>query len=167
VAWDHAQALALFWSRIERTATCWLWRGPISHRGYGTTRLTSQGKRLLTVHRLMWTLRGGDIPEGVHVLHTCDIRHCVNPAHLFLGTNQDNIDDKVRKGRTRRGSKHRQSKLTVAQVYVIRALYGTRTLKEISALFGVSMAVVSNIHRRKSWRWLPEVDDQQQLRLPL
>ena len=167
VQWDHAQALALFWSRIDRTATCWLWRGPVSQRGYGTTRLTSQGKRLLHVHRLMWTLSVGTIPQGLHVLHHCDNRICVNPAHLFLGTNQDNIADKRRKGRGARGTAIGHGKLTEQQVYAIRALQGTMTQGTIGAMFGVSHALVSDIHRRKAWGWLPEVDDQGQLRLPL
>lgn len=67
--------------------------------GYGTILLSNDKKSL--VHRVAWSLFKGPIPEDLHVLHKCDVRNCVNPYHLFLGTNLDNIHDRIAKGRSR------------------------------------------------------------------
>jgi DNA invertase Pin-like site-specific DNA recombinase len=92
----------------------------------------------------------------MHVLHTCDNPSCVCPQHLFLGTNLDNIADKVAKGRQRggggglRGEKHGQAKLTERDVIAIRASVGA-TLQEIADLYGISNQQVSRIRARKKW----------------
>lgn len=71
-------------------------------KGYSWFRITGMPKQ--KGHRASWILHYGEVPDDFHVLHKCDVRNCVNPDHLFLGTNQDNIEDKVRKGRQgRRG----------------------------------------------------------------
>lgn len=88
--------VAVFWSRVERTSSCWNWAGSLSACGYGQFRFGDKQRR---VHRLAWTLKRGPIPVGLWVLHHCDNRRCVNPAHLYLGTAQDNADDRVRRGR--------------------------------------------------------------------
>lgn len=75
---------------------CWYWRGSLEEFGYGRL----QSKR---AHRLSWTLFNGEIPKGLYVLHKCDIRNCVNPDHLFLGTQIDNMRDMVKKGRHNNG----------------------------------------------------------------
>lgn len=75
--------------------SCWLWLGG-TQDGYG--RLRYAGKKILA-HRLSWEMHFGKIPEGLWVLHKCDVRNCIRPEHLFLGTNQDNVDDKMRKKR--------------------------------------------------------------------
>nr|WP_087475466.1 HNH endonuclease signature motif containing protein [Nitrospira cf. moscoviensis SBR1015] len=75
---------------------CWLWTGGSSTRGYGQFRMLGRGWR---AHRAAWTIYRGPIPDGLHVLHKCDVTSCVNPDHLFLGTPLDNARDKESKGR--------------------------------------------------------------------
>lgn len=96
VAASWQRAVQRFERSIERTPTCWLWRGPINPvTGYGF------GSRLLGVnaHRAAWALYRGPIPRGLNVLHRCDRPPCVNPDHLFLGTYADNTHDSMQKGR--------------------------------------------------------------------
>lgn len=87
-----------FWSSIDKTDGCWLWRGYVNQRGYGL-RANDGGER--RVHRYAWCLANGPVPVGKLVCHTCDVRNCVNPAHLFLGSAADNTRDMFRKGRDR------------------------------------------------------------------
>ena len=82
-------------------AGCWLWMGSIDSKGYGGIKV--DGKQM-GAHRRSWVLANGPIPDRLHVLHKCDTPSCVNPSHLFLGTNYDNVQDMVRKGRARGGN---------------------------------------------------------------
>lgn len=90
---------ALFWSRIRRTPSCWLWTGN-AQRGYGRLKVAG---RMLRAHRLSWLIHNTArrVPDGLNVLHHCDNPLCVNPAHLFLGTCGDNNRDRAAKGRSR------------------------------------------------------------------
>lgn len=76
---------------------CWLWHGSKMVNGYG---LVWSGERMESAHRTSWRIHRGEIPDGLFVCHTCDVRNCVNPDHLFLGTNTDNMRDCSAKGRT-------------------------------------------------------------------
>ena len=87
---------ARFWERFNKTNTCWLWNRPLQQTGYG--QIFSEG-RPIAAHRLSWQLHFGAIPEGMSVCHTCDVKHCVNPSHLFLGSPKDNTHDMIKKGR--------------------------------------------------------------------
>lgn len=91
-----------FWARIEKTDGCWWWRGPLMPNGYG--HLVADGIRY-KAHRLSYQLAHGPIPSGLLVLHSCDNRGCVNPAHLRIGTQVDNMEDCVARGRFRPGGK--------------------------------------------------------------
>lgn len=87
-----------FWSKVAITDDdkCWLWNGACNWKGYG---VTWWQKKFNRAHRVSWLITNGNIPNGLFVLHTCDVRNCVNPKHLFLGTHQDNMKDMTAKGR--------------------------------------------------------------------
>jgi len=87
---------ARFWPKVNKTQECWLWIGYRDARGYG--RIMRQGK-VCGTHRVSWEIHNGQIPEGMGVLHSCDNPPCVNPQHLFIGTQKDNMRDCTRKGR--------------------------------------------------------------------
>ena len=88
-----------FWDHVKKTDTCWLWIGHIKRDGYG-----GYGSRL--VHRIVYELVNGRIPEGMLICHKCDIRNCVNPDHLFIGTYKDNQQDAACKGRMAKGDRN-------------------------------------------------------------
>lgn len=91
-----------FWGCVNRTDACWLWTGTIKKNGYGEFSVGNGKKgtrRRLRAHRVAWFIEHGDLPGALHVLHRCDVRACVRPDHLFLGTPHDNTQDMIRKGR--------------------------------------------------------------------
>jgi hypothetical protein len=95
-----------FWSKVRRGTKfeCWEWQAARNDDGYGLCRGGSRS--IEGAHRVSWRLANGEIPEGQQILHRCDNRACVNPAHLFLGSQQDNIADMLAKGRhVKRGKK--------------------------------------------------------------
>src|SRR3990167_544842 len=89
----------LFWSKVDKHApnNCWVWMGFKKPTGYGLF-----GVGWKRTHRLAWEFTNGKIPAGIHVLHKCDNPSCVNPSHLYLGTHQDNMRDRNKKGRQAR-----------------------------------------------------------------
>lgn len=132
---------------------CWEWFKP---RTYGY--LAHDGKRDRS-HRVAWTLFNGDIPEGMSVLHKCDNPPCCNPAHLFLGTDLDNIKDAVGKGRMKvprpdnRGERCGTSKLNWNAVREIRKrLLGGEKGNVLAREFGVGGAAISQIKLGRCWR---------------
>ena len=82
-----------FWEKVNKTNECWEWIAGKSH-GYGVFWING---KLLRAHRVAWSIYNGGIPEGLLVLHKCDNPACVNPDHLFIGTQQDNVDDMITK----------------------------------------------------------------------
>ncbi len=116
---------------------CWEWQGPrsvVERGGYGVMK----GRK---AHRVSWELHHGPIPEGMHVCHHCDNPPCVNPDHLFLGTDKDNAEDKVSKGRQR--NRIVVSDEAVAEIRRLRAA-GERQ-KDLAEKFGISRAYVSRL----------------------
>lgn len=141
--------------RLERSVIpvtecgCWIWTGHLNGNGYG--RISVNGRNEQT-HRVSWSIHRGPIPNGQHVLHHCDVRCCVNPDHLFLGTRADNMQDMIRKGRQRLvcGSANRLAKLTEADVSNIRA--SALGKKKLATIYGVSTTTIAHIRKRKTWR---------------
>ncbi len=112
-------------------------------------------------HRVSWRLAYGEIPAGLVLCHKCDNPSCVNPAHLFAGTQRDNINDMLAKRRSskgksfekRRGENHGMAKLTRAQVDEIRALYAAGGVlhRELAVRFGVDRSTIGLITRGEHW----------------
>lgn len=138
-----------FASHVDRDESgCQLWSAAKFRGGYG---MFWHSGRMRSAHRVAYELARGEIPDGMHVCHTCDVRHCVNPAHLFLGTNSENVADKVAKGRLpdMKGVRHPGHKLTEDDVLAIRC--DDRSLAVVAAEYGVSKKAVLNIRHRRSW----------------
>jgi len=152
--WPRVKGRSLshrLWKKTDRTETCWVWRGGLTQAGYGTISL--ERKRLL-VHRVSYELARGPISDGLHVLHHCDNPPCLNPDHLFLGTQQDNVADRVSKGRTAAGERQHLAKLTEDQVREIRRLWqqGGVSMAEMGRRFGVTVTPIWQILSGKTWR---------------
>lgn len=128
--------------------------GATLDKGYGQTWENGKSKR---AHRASWELYRGQIPKGIFVLHRCDIPSCVNPEHLFLGTNKDNMQDCKNKKRLKpaimRGEKHGHSKLK--EVEVIAILKDGRQKKEIAKDYGVHASAIGKIKNGKGWKHIP------------
>ena len=142
-----------FWARVCKTDTCWLWTGGLDKDGYGKL---SVGKVSLRVHRFMFERAVGPIPNGLGVLHRCDVRNCCNPAHLFLGTATENDADRDQKGRQAQGETHGRAKLNWAKVEDMRQRHaaGLVTNSELAKEHGVCQSVIADALAGRTWRTL-------------
>jgi hypothetical protein len=133
---------ARFWMRACRVPNgCWEYDGYRNEHGYGQFAVnTSWG---VLAHRVAWVLTFGPIPVGLEVCHTCDNPPCINPAHLFIGTHGDNVQDMWTKGRHPRPTSFRR--LTDDQVFAIHELRGHLTPRQIGERFGVTTRHVYRI----------------------
>jgi len=142
--------------KIGNPNECWEW--PLSKDGDGYGRIFIKGKKY-RAHRLTWMVFQGPIPQGFHVCHHCDNPPCVNPHHLFIGTNYDNLMDSVRKGRHRIpnnptfGSNHGLTTLTENQVLQIREEYrgGQITQLSLAKKYNVGRSTIGRIVNREYW----------------
>ena len=140
-----------FWSNVDigNNDECWNW-ARASSRGYGDTFIDGKHE---SSHRAAWRFTYGSIPEGLCVLHKCDNRLCCNPTHLFIGTYQDNSDDKCSKGRQSKGDYPISSKLKDQDVYDIKDMrIAGLTIREIAGIKGVGKSVVCGILNGTRWK---------------
>lgn len=145
-----------FWAKVDKTpglgpnGDCWEWRGSIHYKGYGETRAF---RDKMKAHRASWYAHTGTNPGKMHVCHKCDHRLCVRPDHLWLGTNKDNSDDKIRKGRQARGSASGNAKLNENLVYWMRFVWDRGcTHLELSKRLGVSESAVLTTINNTWWK---------------
>ena len=133
-------------SKSVEDGDCWNWQGAMMPNGYGKVGWKlSDGSEVYLAHRASYLAFKGNIPDGMSVCHSCDNRRCVNPDHLWLGTNHDNVVDMVAKKRNHR-------KLSEEAVRSIKKLYAEgATQVALAAQFGVSQTLISNIVTGKSW----------------
>jgi hypothetical protein len=143
-----------FRSRVAVTGPddCWEWTAGRVPAGYGAVWDNSIGRHRHT-HRLAWELKYGPIPEGLFVCHRCDNPSCCNPAHLFLGTQQDNDRDRTQKGRSSRGERHPDAKLTDVKVREARKRWAQgESVSTLASECGVAFATMSAALKRQTWR---------------
>lgn len=135
---------------------CWIWWGAPNSAGYGTIRLPGRKGKTLLAHRVAWQINRGGLTDDLCVCHKCDTPLCVNPHHLFLGTNADNVADRQAKGRCKaRGNPGEgcgHAKLTDSKVNAIRL--DRRTHQAIAIDYGVARATITNIKLGRTWRHL-------------
>ncbi len=148
-----------FWRHVTFCANsgCWFWTGAVQRKNYGHMGLGGRGAGNVIASRFSYQLHYGLIPDGLFVCHHCDQPLCVNPDHLFIGTNADNMSDCSKKGRAKgpsfKGSEHPSAKLTDDAVRDIRtsALTGVALAKK----YGVRPTLISEVRRHRIWRHIP------------
>lgn len=137
-----------FLKRVDKTETCWLWTANLQKNGYGS--LCSRNLQVTwgtrAAHRWSYIYHKGNIPEGMMVRHTCDVRSCVNPAHLVLGHSVDNVHDMLERNPSGCGRKFQKE-----DIEKIRADYLTKSGKEIADEWGVWPTTIHNIITRKNY----------------
>lgn len=132
---------------------CWEWQSSLSSHGYGQMSAGKGGGSPLSAHRISWELHRGPIPPRMFVLHHCDNRRCVNPAHLFIGTCHDNALDASAKGRLRHGEGHHAAILTEQTVVLCRRLYAAHqaSIRALARRYGVQQKAMSDAVHGKTW----------------
>lgn len=153
-----------FWKYVDKSGThgswngtpCWIWTGGKYKTGYGKWNVQY---KVVLAHRIAYQIAYGPIPPGLNALHHCDNPSCVNHAHLFVGTQADNMQDRSAKGRNylqqhpeaTMGERHPMHKLTESQVKAIRLTKGI-SQSNLAHLYGVCQQTIQHIMSRKSWR---------------
>jgi len=144
---------ARFWPKVQKGEGCWLWTAVVNSDGYGHFRKQHGGE--VYAHRFSYEIHHGPIPEGMHVLHSCDNTRCVNPAHLSLGTHSENMADMKAKGRHTHGAKNKWAKLTTEQVREIKAnpprLGHGGDVQAYAERYGVRGSAIRAIVQKRSW----------------
>jgi hypothetical protein len=139
-----------FWGYVNKTEGCWLWKGKPKPGGYGQIRVDG---RTYGAHVFSWMIHHGAVPRGYVICHKCDVRLCVNPEHLFIGTYKDNEADKIAKKRHSFGVSRPLHRLDDDRVMEIkRLLREGLSQRKIGSLYGVSHTTVGYINRGKTWK---------------
>lgn len=149
--WRDLSLKERFWRRVKKSNGCWLWiGGKTGINGYGRLRVDGRKE---SAHRISWLFHRGKIPKGELVLHKCDVRPCVNPDHLFLGSYSDNVIDCVGKGRP---FGYGAKKLTNHEVEEIRKRYRPwdrqNSLRALGKEFGVKCQTIHAIVLGETWK---------------
>lgn len=154
-----------FWSKVDKTAPsgCWLWTASVNANGYGMFRVDNARPTKLA-HRFSYELAHGVNPGQMHVCHQCDTPRCVNPAHLWLGTDADNLADMRAKGRANdsvraKGEQHGCAKISQAQALAVLAQPRAESHASISRRLGVGYGTVKRIRNGLAWKHLRTNDD--------
>jgi hypothetical protein len=161
-----------FWANVEKTDTCWIWRGTVQHGyGYGIFfRARPTGpRRHMQAHRLSYEFTTGHLPSTKeHVCHHCDNPLCVNPAHLFIGSHQDNMNDCKRKHRSAWGERSGRAKLSTDDVIAIRQRAESSrnwdTYRELASQHGVTATHIYAIVKGLFWSHPLETDTALEVR---
>ncbi len=141
-----------FEDKVDRSGECHEWRAYRNRTGYGVFSVRTGVNN--QAHRFAYEMENGPIPEGMYVLHSCDNPGCVNPEHLRVGSQKENMDDRRVRGRDadRRGERNGGAKLTDSAVVEIRRLYKEGEMqKDLAERFGVANQLISRIVNRKCW----------------
>lgn len=146
-----------FVEKVNKTESCWLWTGGTYVKGYGNF---WNGEKLVSAHRFSFEYFNCPIPKGMCVCHKCDNVACVNPSHLWLGTQKQNLQDMYKKKRNRplntytSGSKHFGAKLSDIDVKTIRDVYKTGRFshRELARKFHVDRTTIGNILNNKTYK---------------
>jgi hypothetical protein len=158
----HTSLLVRFWSFVDERGPdeCWGWQGGRDRQGYG--QMTVRRGKTLKAHRLSWELAHHcEIPDGMMIRHTCDNPSCVNPAHLLVGTNVDNMHDLMERGDSKKlarcvlpGERHRSSKLTADQVCEMRRLHreNGHGAVELARRYGVHRCTAWEAITHRTWK---------------
>ncbi len=144
------QQTVRFWAQIQKSETgCWIWTGCTNSYGYGVSRVFDKYKGS---HRVAWEIANGkEIPKGLCVMHSCDVRACCNPAHLSLGTLAENAHDRHQKNRDAKGETNSNTKLSPENVRDIRIQLALGAFKTaLGRQYGVSEVAIAKIEKGKS-----------------
>lgn len=152
--WTHEK----FWRHVHKTESCWIWTASVDHKGYGQCKGPTNTPKTWRAHRVAWYLKYGSIDPNLQLCHDCPGGEnilCVNPDHMFLGSNYDNVQDMVKKGRNSRGEKHPWAKLTEKQVLEIKTKVAQGLTQEsIARDYNICRQTISDIHRGVRWKHL-------------
>ena len=137
-----------FFEQVDQRGECWRWLGSTNEEGYGHFYSRIEGEIFWRAHRYSYRLHKGPIAKGLIVCHSCDNPWCVNPEHLWVGTDEENMRDTAIKGR-RRGAKNGNAKITEDDVRAIRK--STETTYVLGERYGLHPSTIGNIRNRKKW----------------
>ena len=150
----HAPPEVRFWRYVSKTEGCWEWTGTKRPNGYGQLQTGGKGGPIVSAHRLSYEMHNGPIPKGLLVMHACDNKSCVNPAHLSAGTAKENAADASAKGLYKKnaffGEFNPRSKLTAESVKTIRS--SKLTCSALAEVFGVTAKCISDVRLFKTWK---------------